>query len=151
MLSVAIHPINFCTSWRLSGGAIFVIVTTFSRLGSIPRQETIYPSNFPKGMPNIHFSGFSFILNFLMLSNVSTRLEMSPSSSRIFTTMSSTYASVLRPSWLWLWRHFCIPLCRGYVPRVHDRDDSAGPWGWHRFILQQDGDIISPRDRVLLR
>jgi hypothetical protein len=36
LLKVAIHPVNFWTSWRLSGGIIFVIANTFSRLGKIP-------------------------------------------------------------------------------------------------------------------
>jgi hypothetical protein len=81
LLRAAIHPINFCTSWRLLGGAIFVIADTFSGLGSIPRWETIYPRNFREGMLNVQFSGFSFILNFLRLSKVFARLEMSPSSS----------------------------------------------------------------------
>jgi hypothetical protein len=42
----AMHPISFCTSWRLSGGFILVIVDTFFGLGSILRWETIYLSNF---------------------------------------------------------------------------------------------------------
>jgi hypothetical protein len=98
LLKVAIHPVNFWTSWRLSDGAIRVIVDTFSGLGSIPRRETIYLINFPKGTPNVHFSGFSFILNFLMLSKVSVRTEMSPSSPQVLTTTSLTYALALRPS-----------------------------------------------------
>jgi hypothetical protein len=65
LLKSAMHPINFCTSWRLSNGFILVIANTFSRLGSIPQWETIYPSNFPEGTSNVHFLGFSFILNFL--------------------------------------------------------------------------------------
>jgi hypothetical protein len=73
-------PINFWTSWRLSCGFILVIIDTFSRLGSISHRETIYPSSFPEGTPNVHFSEFNFILNFLRLSKVSARLEMSPSS-----------------------------------------------------------------------
>jgi hypothetical protein len=36
LLKVAIHLVNFWTSWRLSGGFILVIVDTFSGLGSIP-------------------------------------------------------------------------------------------------------------------
>jgi hypothetical protein len=80
LLKAAIHPINFCTSWMLSGGFILVIANT-SMLGSIPHQETIYPSRFPEGTPSVHFLGFSFIFNFLKLSNVSARSEMSPSSS----------------------------------------------------------------------
>jgi hypothetical protein len=107
LLKVAIHPIKFYTSWRLSDSFISVIADTFSGLGSIPRWETIYPSNFPEGTPNVHFSGFSFILNFLRLSKVFARSEMSHSSSRVFTTMSSMYASALRPCCEY--RHHCIP------------------------------------------
>jgi hypothetical protein len=87
---------------------MFVIANTFSGLGSIPRWEIVYPSNFSDGTPNVHFSGFYFMLNFLRLSKVSTRLEMSPSDSRVLTTTSSMHASMLRLS-CW-WRHFCIPL-----------------------------------------
>jgi hypothetical protein len=36
LLKAAMHPINFCASWRLSGSFIFVIVDTFSGLGPIP-------------------------------------------------------------------------------------------------------------------
>jgi hypothetical protein len=35
LLKVAMHPVNFYTSWRLSGGFILVIADTFSGLGSI--------------------------------------------------------------------------------------------------------------------
>jgi hypothetical protein len=107
LLREAIHSVHFCTSWRLSGGAIFVIIDTFSGLGPILHRETIYPSNFPEGTPNMHFSGFSFILNFLMLSKVTTRSEMSPSSSQVLMITSLMYASALHPSGLQ--RHFCIP------------------------------------------
>jgi hypothetical protein len=76
----AMYPINFWTSWRLSGGFILVIADILSRVRLIPCQETIYPSNFPEGTSNVHFSGFNFILNFLRLSKISSRSEMSPSS-----------------------------------------------------------------------
>jgi hypothetical protein len=46
LLKGAMHPVNFCTSWRLSGGFMLVIADTFSRLGSIPRQETIVTPQF---------------------------------------------------------------------------------------------------------
>jgi hypothetical protein len=36
-LKAAMHPVNFCTSCRLSGGIILVIADTFSGLGSIPQ------------------------------------------------------------------------------------------------------------------
>jgi hypothetical protein len=67
LLKAAIHPVNFCTSWRLSGGAILVMADTFSGLGSIPHRETIYPSNFPEGTPNVHFSGVQLHLEFLQV------------------------------------------------------------------------------------
>jgi hypothetical protein len=70
LLKEAMHLVNFCTSWRLLGGFILVIADTFSGLESIPRQETIYPSNFPEGTPKVHFSVFSFILYFLRLLKV---------------------------------------------------------------------------------
>jgi hypothetical protein len=81
MLKAAIHPVSFWTSWRLLGGIILVIVDTFSGLGLIPRQETIYLSSFPKSTLKVHFSGLSFILNFLRLLKVTARSEMSLSSS----------------------------------------------------------------------
>jgi hypothetical protein len=56
LLKAAMHPINFYTSWRLSGSFILVIANTFSGLGSIPQREAIYPSNFPEGTLNVHFS-----------------------------------------------------------------------------------------------
>jgi hypothetical protein len=98
LLKAAMHPINFYTLWRLSGGFILVIPDTFSGLGSILRQETIYLSDFLEGTPNVHFSWFSFIFNFLKLWKVSSRSEMGPLSSQVFTIMLSTYTSVLRPS-----------------------------------------------------
>jgi hypothetical protein len=64
LLKMAMHPVNFCTSWRLSNDFILVIADTFSGLGLIPRRETIYLSNFPEGTSNVHFLGFNFILNF---------------------------------------------------------------------------------------
>jgi hypothetical protein len=108
LLKAAIHSVNFWTAWRLSGGFILVIANIFSGLGSIPCRETIFLSNFPMCTPNVQFSRFSLILNFLRLSKVSARLEMSPSCSRVLTTTSSTYASTLCPSCEY--RHRCIPL-----------------------------------------
>jgi hypothetical protein len=60
LLKAAIHPVNFYTSWRLLGGFILMIADTFSGLGSVPRWETIYLSNFLEGIPNAHFIGFNF-------------------------------------------------------------------------------------------
>jgi hypothetical protein len=53
-----------------------VIANTFSGLASTPHRETIYWSNFPEGAPNVHFSGFSYILNFLGFLKVSARSEI---------------------------------------------------------------------------
>jgi hypothetical protein len=46
LLKAVMHPMSFCTSWRHLGGFIFMIANIFSGLGSIPRWETIYPTNF---------------------------------------------------------------------------------------------------------
>jgi hypothetical protein len=73
LLKVAMHPVNFCTSWRLLGGFILVIADTFYGLGSIPRWKTIYLSSFPEGTPNVHLSGFCFILFFVRLSKISAK------------------------------------------------------------------------------
>jgi hypothetical protein len=107
LLKASMHPVNLRMSWKLLGSLILVIAGTFYGLGSIPWRNTIYPINFPEGMSHVHFLGFSFILNFLKLLKVSARSEMSPSSSQVFTTMSSTYTSALRPSCEC--RHHCIP------------------------------------------
>jgi hypothetical protein len=45
LLKAAIHPINFCTSWKLLGGFILVIADTFSGLGSIPRWFDMIPQD----------------------------------------------------------------------------------------------------------
>jgi hypothetical protein len=97
-LKADMHPINFCMSWWLLGGIMFVVADTFSRLGSIPCWEITYPSNFHDGTLNVHSSGFNFMLNFLRFLKVSARSKMSPSSSQVLTTTSSMYASTLRPS-----------------------------------------------------
>jgi hypothetical protein len=55
---------------------MFMIAEIFYRLGSIPQWDTIYLSSFPEGTSNMHFSGFSFMLNFLILPKVSARSEM---------------------------------------------------------------------------
>jgi hypothetical protein len=47
LLRTIMHPVSFCTSWRLSGGFIFMVTYIFSELRSNPRWETIYPSSFP--------------------------------------------------------------------------------------------------------
>jgi hypothetical protein len=77
LLRAAMPRVNFCTLWRLSGDFIVMIVDTFSWLGSIPCWETIYPSSFHEGTPNVHFSGFNFMLIFLRLSKVPARSEIS--------------------------------------------------------------------------
>jgi hypothetical protein len=92
LLKAAMHPVIFWTSLRIWGGFILVIDDTFSGLGPISRRETIYPSNFPESTPNVHLSGFSFSLNFFP---VVKGLYQVRDESFIFTTMSSTYASVL--------------------------------------------------------
>jgi hypothetical protein len=73
LLRTAMHLVSFCTSWRLLGEFLFMIVDIFSGSESIPRWETIYQSSFLEARSNIHFSEFNFMLSFLRLSKVSAR------------------------------------------------------------------------------
>jgi hypothetical protein len=36
LIKAVMHPVNFCKSWKLSGGFILVIADTFSGLGLMP-------------------------------------------------------------------------------------------------------------------
>ena len=92
------QPVNFCTSLSLDGEFILRMSLSFSGLTSMPRYDTMKPSNFPDGTPKTHFSGFNFHLKRLRLVNVSDRSDMRSSLTRDLMTTSSTYASTLRPS-----------------------------------------------------
>jgi hypothetical protein len=77
---------------------MLVIADTFSRLGSIPRRETIYLTNLHEGMLRVHLSGFILILYF---SQVVKCLYQVRDESFIFPSlndMSSMYALALFPS-----------------------------------------------------
>src|SRR6266498_2924138 len=74
-LSAAMQPVSLCTSFSLVGEFILKMSLSFSGLTSMPRYDTMKPSNFPDGTPKTHFSGFNFHLKRLRLANVSDRSE----------------------------------------------------------------------------
>src|SRR5207237_5539988 len=92
------QPVNFCTSFKAIGEFILNMSLSFSGLASMPRYDTMKPSNFPEGTPKTHFLGFNFHLKRLKFSNISDRLDKRSSLTRDLMTMSSTYASTLRQS-----------------------------------------------------
>jgi hypothetical protein len=81
LLMAVIHPVNFYTSWRLFWWFHVCYCRHLLWVMVNPHRETIYLSNLSEGTPKVHFSRFNFILNFLRLSKVPARLEMSHSSS----------------------------------------------------------------------
>jgi hypothetical protein len=70
---------------------------TFSGLASMPRCETMYPNSMPRGTPKTHFSGFNFTPLARRQLNVMRRSLTRSSAYLVFTTISSTYASRVRP------------------------------------------------------
>ena len=69
--------------------------STFSGFTSMPRLEMRKPRSFPAGTPNTHFSGLSLSLVVRRLSKASDRSYRWVSCYRVFTMMSSAYASML--------------------------------------------------------
>jgi hypothetical protein len=81
-------------AWHIS--AIAKILSGFT---SMPRSVMMYPRSLPRGTPNVHFFGFSLMLNRLRLLNVSSKSAMRLLLFQDFTTMLSTYTSRLRPTY----------------------------------------------------
>ena len=71
-------------------GPMLVIAVILSQLASMPRLDTMYPSSLLLGTPNVHFSGFSLMLNLLRFANVVLRVATRLSACGVLTTMSST-------------------------------------------------------------
>src|SRR5881394_982700 len=97
-LSAAMQPVSFCTSFKAVGEFILNMSMSFFGFASMPRYDTMKPSNFPEGTPKTHFSGFNFHLKHLKFVNVSDRLDMRSSLTRDLMATSSTYASTLHLS-----------------------------------------------------
>jgi hypothetical protein len=78
-------------------GPMSMMVEIFSGLASMPRSNMTKPRCMPLGTPKTHFSGFSFTQCCRSFAKTSVR---SGTRSPVFfdlTTMSSTYASMMRP------------------------------------------------------
>jgi hypothetical protein len=96
-LKAARHPSTFCTPLRSRIGPIRSRAATFSGLASMPHWEMMYPRSMPRGTPKTHFSGFSLTPLARRQPNAMLRSPTRSSAFLVFTTMSSTYASTVRP------------------------------------------------------
>jgi len=93
-------PMSLCTSFKVFGILISMIVTHFSELASIPLWVRMKPRNFPPCTPNMHFLEFNVMLYFHICVNISTKSSMWEVVFVLFTTKSSTYTSIFLLSWL---------------------------------------------------
>ncbi|KAG8050838.1 hypothetical protein GUJ93_ZPchr0009g1078 [Zizania palustris] len=76
---------------------MFCNALTCVGLASIPRLETRYPSSFPARASKTHFSGLRRIPHRRRLSKVSAMSALWRSLTVLLITISSMYASILRP------------------------------------------------------
>jgi hypothetical protein len=90
MLSAAMWPVNFCTSFLVCGGYIWMIAFILQGLASIPLVETKQPNTLPMVTLKTHFSGLSLRFVSRILVKVSDRSEMYDSFFLLATMMSST-------------------------------------------------------------
>ncbi|KAM2068843.1 hypothetical protein ACFX16_000425 [Malus domestica] len=89
-LRAAARPVKLWISFKVVGDFIYRIARICLRYASIPRWVTRYPKNLPEDTPNVHLEGLSFILYFLRMLKVSTRLPMWYDRCLPFTMMSTT-------------------------------------------------------------
>ena len=75
LLRATTIPVRLYTSFVLLGDCISISACIFSGLGYVHHYLTMNPSNFLGAMPNVHFSGFSFIRYILRVLNVSAKCE----------------------------------------------------------------------------
>lgn len=69
-------PMSLCTSFKVFGILISMIVTHFSELASIPLWVRMKTRNFPPCTPNMHFLEFNVMLYFHICVNISTKSSM---------------------------------------------------------------------------
>ena len=65
---------NPLISFSVLGVGISRMALIFSGSTSMPPLPTIYPNNFPKVTPNVHFLGFNLNLNYLIISKNLSRV-----------------------------------------------------------------------------
>jgi hypothetical protein len=78
-------------------GPMSMMAEIFSGLASMLRSDTTKPRSMPLGTPKMHFSGFSFTPCYRSFVNTSVRSGTRFPVFLDLTTMSSTYASMMRP------------------------------------------------------
>ena len=72
-LRATTFPVRDCTSFTAFGEDILRIALTLSGFASISLCDTMNPRNFPEETPKAHFDGFSFMLYYLSVLNVSLK------------------------------------------------------------------------------
>jgi hypothetical protein len=95
LLSAAMRPLSFCTSFLVYGGCIWMIALILSGLASIPLVDTKQPNTLPLVTPKMHFSGLNLRCASCILEKVSDRSEMYGSFFLPVTTMSFNVAFII--------------------------------------------------------
>jgi hypothetical protein len=90
LLSAAMRPVSFCTSFLVCEGCIWRIALILSELVSIPLVETRQPNTLPHVTLKTHFSGLSLRLASRILVKISVRSEMYDSFFLLATTIALT-------------------------------------------------------------
>ena len=75
-LRAAKQPVSLYTPLMLRMGPMLEMAVIFSGLASMPRSDTMYPSNFPSRTPKTHFLGFSLTLNLQRFTIVAAKFEI---------------------------------------------------------------------------
>ena len=71
LFNATTHSVTLCTSLTVLGKVMSSMALIFSWFASIPHWDTMKRRNFPNETPKRHFTGLSFILYLLKVSNVS--------------------------------------------------------------------------------
>ena len=90
-------PISRCIYFLVDETGVSSTTFTWSGFISIPHSVTKKPRNLSTLMPNRHLRGLSFILYFRIRANASFKWCMCSLRVLLMTTMSSMYASIIRP------------------------------------------------------
>jgi hypothetical protein len=98
-LKAARHPQHFLDPLQVSNRTHSFEDGNLFGVGLNASWETMYPNSMPRGTPKTHFSGFSFTPLLRRQLNAMRRLSTRSFAFQVFTTISSTYASTVRPMW----------------------------------------------------
>jgi hypothetical protein len=98
LLSAAMRPVSFCTSFLICGGCIWRIALILLELTSIPLVETRQPNTLCRVTPKTHFSRLSLRLASHILAKLSIKSESTFLLTWSFNS-AKCGACVARPLW----------------------------------------------------